>query len=121
MATARHAQAFGTTRKIEPAASAIAPTSQGLGTQPGVRAGNRAGRRNATTIAAMQTIAATANCTFDAMKWSCLISKRVDAIAARTNRTVVTVSPIPFSHGVAARSGTSASTNAIETEMLHTV
>jgi hypothetical protein len=37
------------------------------------------------------------------------------------NKMLVTVRPAARSHGVVARSGTSASTNAIDTEMLHTV
>src|SRR5258708_7091323 len=121
MPTASHPQELGTKRKTDPAAKAPAPTSHGLGTHPSVWVRDLRGSRKAAMIATMQTTAAVANCGIDATKRSCLISKAVDAPAAIANKAPVTESPILPSQGVVVRSGTSASTSAIEVEMLHTV
>src|SRR5580700_244204 len=118
-------------RKMEPATSAPAPISHGLGTHEfgtqgfgadrGMRGADGAGSRNAATIATTHTRAAPQNCAVDATKCEVLIWCAVVAMAASTSKMLVTVKPTPRSHGVVARSGTSASTNPIETEMLHTV
>src|SRR5580658_829799 len=106
---------------MEPATRAAAPMSQGLGTDPGFRGADLAGSKNAATIAATHTTAETHNCTVDAMKCEVLIWCAVLAMEARTNKMLITLRPVPRSHGVVARSGTSASTNAMDTEILQTV
>src|SRR5580698_3704149 len=107
--------------KMEPATSAAPPGSQGHGAAPPMLELRPCGRESAAMIAATQRIAAHMNCVIDARNGSLFKVRPVDDAAPKANRTAVMVNPSPPSQGVEARSGTSASASATETEMLHTV